>query len=89
MKKYLCVILVFIIVFCASAHAVSGTETTDDTTEEIIETVPDDTADDGEDTARTFMNINIYMFAGSVILLIPCTVIYFVLRSKKKKKNIV
>ena len=95
MKKYICVILVLLIALCSYAHAASGTVTDAETTEEtmtetageITETEPPADTDGSEDTARTFMNINIYMFISAVVLVIICTVVYFVMKSKKKKAN--
>ena len=93
MKKYICILLVFAVLFCMSVNAVSGTTETEtvtgteaETTEEITEEAPTE-EDDSDNTARDFMNINIYMFAGGVVLFIICTVVYFIMRAKKKKAN--
>lgn len=93
MKKYICIIICFIFVLCLSAHAgstaeqtpgLTDTDTETVTTEEITEDPPTEAAD-GEDIAHTFMNINIYMFAGGVVLVIICTVVHFILKAKRNK----
>ena len=95
MRRYICAALAVLIIFCTSVHAAdtsdpltgtaAGTEET--TEEEITDPEPETEDDDGTETAQTFLNINIYMFAGGVILFIICTVIYLVMKAKKKMTN--
>ena len=95
MKKIICVTLAVLIILCVSVSAAdtsdalteTAAETEETTTEEITDPVSETEEDDGRETAQTFMNINIYMFAGGVILALICTVIYFVMKVKNKKAN--
>lgn len=88
MKRLLCVFLILAVLsgafVCRASDTVSGTETT----EELTETEPPAEEDGEGDLTRTFLNVNIYMFSGAVVLFLICTVVYFVLKKKKKGEDI-
>lgn len=90
MKRFVVIIICFAVLLsvCAGAsNAETGGETTaetvTETTTEQNEPEPETEVDTAEKTARDFLNINIYLFAGAVVLLIVCTVIHFILRARK------
>ena len=91
MKKFVFALisLVLLLSVCVNAVTETAVETTADnvteTTTELNEPEPETEVDTAEKTARDFLNINLYLFAGAVVLLVVCTVIHLVLKSKKKK----
>ena len=88
MTRFLCIVLIICAVF-ACAVSSAGTEpasvTADGTTEELTETAPETETDGSYETARRLLRADLYVFAAAVALFAVCTVIHFVLRSKKKK----
>ena len=92
--RFVLIFILFSVILsvCAGASALTETETTAETTAETtVETTtelnepePETEVDTAEKTARDFLNINIYLFAGAVVLVIVCTVIHFILRAKKR-----
>ncbi len=95
MKKIICVTLTVLIILCVSVRAAdtsdtlteTAAETEETTVEEVTDPASETEEDDGRETALTLIKINIYMFIGGVILLIVCTVIFFVMKAKNKKAN--
>ena len=95
MKKIICVTLTVLIILCVSVRAAdtsdtlteTAAETEETTEEEITDPASETEEDDGRETALTLIKINIYMFIGGVALLVVCTVIFFVMKAKKKKTN--
>lgn len=43
-------------------------------------------AETAENAADTFLNINVYMFFGAVILLLVCTLVYLIFKFSKRKQ---
>ena len=69
-----------------TALAGSGTEQTEtETTEEMTEAAPETEADGELEAAMKMLRANLYVFCAAIVLFIVCTVIFFVLRAKKKK----
>jgi hypothetical protein len=90
MKKAVFIILVFTLLFsvCVRASADTtdtGTDTVTETTQELTETEPEKETDASEELARTFLNLNLYIFGGAAVLAVICTVIYVILKIKKKR----
>ena len=70
MKKAVIVTLLLALLFtvCIRASETTDTDTVTEATEELTETEPEKETDQSEELARTFLNLNLYIFGGAVVL---------------------
>ena len=78
MKK----LVVLLLIFSLLCTAVSATGAAASSDTELTDTLPPDT-DLSDDVTKTFLNINIWMFSGALILFVICTVVVIIHKAKK------
>ena len=85
MKRIVSVIAALLLVLAMPLHAADTGVSEESTSAEVTETAPETEKDGSLELARTFLNINFILFGCAVAVFIVCTVIFFVIRSKKAR----